>query len=140
MISCRADHVTCNAVLSALAEADMANVLQGASGLDKHLDDFYFTSTSRLDDERRLAVNVVHIWIGGDGTHSLRRLPNIYSFLKQKFDDLGLLGVDSHLKLSQRQFYYLKTYLKELRALLSNINLIQERLDEVQVAHGYELA
>ena len=63
-----------------------------------------------------------------------------YAFLKQKFDDLGLLGVDSHLKLSQRQFYYLRTYLEELRALLSNINLIQERLDEVQVAHGYELA
>jgi hypothetical protein len=83
VVSCRANHVTCNAVLSSFAEADVANFFKGTSGLNKHFYDLDLAGTSRLDDERRLSVSVVHIRTRMDRTHSLRRLPNIYSILEQ---------------------------------------------------------
>jgi len=98
VVSRRTDHVTCHAVLPAFAEADMADGFKGASGSNQRFYGLDIACASRLDDERRLAVNVVHIRIHRDSTHSVRRAVKIDSSLDQIFDIVKLLGEDGHLK------------------------------------------
>lgn len=122
------DHVAGNTVQSALAEADMAHVVQALTSPDERLNDLNTACASRLDYEGGLPVILLGI-MGGLG-HLCRWRREVHAFGDKQVHTVKILVVDGTLE--------------ELATVYWEVDLVDNVLDhwdvnhdKVPTSHGY---
>ena len=97
MVSRSADHIVRQAVFMSLAQGDVADLIETATGSDKQLHDFLITVTGSLDDVRGATILDVTLGMRLEQWHFLGRIVKVSATSYERLDHFVVLAVDGGL-------------------------------------------
>ena len=97
MICRRANHIMSQAILVALAQSDVSNVVQAAAGSHEDLHGLLVASAGGLDNKGRLAIVGMAVWVLLQDWHLRGRVGQVDAALDKSLDQVGLPAVDGSL-------------------------------------------
>ena len=116
MICRRTNHIMSQAILVALAQSDMTNIVQAAPGSYEDLHGLLVASAGGLDNKGRLAIVEVAVLVRRQGWNFRRWVGQVDSALDKSLDQVGLPAVDGSLH--------------QLATLSLHVDLLSEGLEQ----------